>query len=138
MGSRVSFMLDIINAIKNNNMRKIPNYDPAELEHLLKVFRALVHKGHVMETQLKVPLSDLRDASEKGKWWVVGAAWNNPDGETTKINEKSTVKSGKEGSLSAKFSEKLLKLASQQRMNTDVRKAIFCSIMSAEVKRKIK
>ncbi|GAU99311.1 hypothetical protein RvY_10335 [Ramazzottius varieornatus] len=135
MGSRVVFMLDTISAIKNNNMRKIPNYDPAELEHLLKVFRALIHKGHVMEAQLKVPLTDLRNASEKGRWWVVGAAWNKPgqgDPVDNRVEADRKSRVGQEGSLSAKFSEKLLRLATQQRMNTDVRKAIFCSIMSAE------
>ena len=37
--SRVRFMLDVIMAIRNNNMRKIPNYDPEHLEHLRKLIR---------------------------------------------------------------------------------------------------
>jgi len=32
-------MLDILLAVKNNNMRKIPNYDPEHLEHLRKLLR---------------------------------------------------------------------------------------------------
>ena len=37
--SRVRFMLDVIMAVRNNNMRKIPNYDPEHLEHLKKLIR---------------------------------------------------------------------------------------------------
>ena len=40
--SRVRFMLDIILAIRNNNMRKIPNYDHEHLEHLRKLIRTYI------------------------------------------------------------------------------------------------
>lgn len=40
--SRVKFMLETILAIRNNNMRKIPNYDPTHLEHLRKLIRNYV------------------------------------------------------------------------------------------------
>lgn len=69
-------------------------------------------------------------AEEKGKWWVVGSAWtgNNitEDKSSNKINDNETnVKS---------YSQKLLQLARSQRMNTDVRRNIFCILMSAEVR----
>lgn len=62
-------------------------------------------------------------ADEKGKWWVVGSAWV---GNT----ETKTPETKKEAANT--FSQKLLELASKQRMNTDTRKNIFCIIMSAE------
>lgn len=40
--SHVKFMLETLMAIKNNNMRKIPNYDPEPLEHLKKVARGIL------------------------------------------------------------------------------------------------
>ena len=40
--SRVRFMLDIVMAIKNNNMRKIPNYDPEHLDHLRKLIKGFI------------------------------------------------------------------------------------------------
>lgn len=40
--SHVKFMLETLMAIKNNNMRKIPNYDPERLEHLKKVARGIL------------------------------------------------------------------------------------------------
>ena len=35
--SRLTYMLDILMAIRNNNMRKIPNYDPTHVDHLRKI-----------------------------------------------------------------------------------------------------
>ena len=40
--SHVRYMLEILMAIKNNNMRKIPNYDPERQEHLKKVARGIL------------------------------------------------------------------------------------------------
>ena len=37
--SRTRFMLETINALRNNNIRKIPNYDPAPLERARKIFK---------------------------------------------------------------------------------------------------
>ncbi len=59
----------------------------------------------------------------QGIWWQVGAA------ELTKLT------AGQEGTVSAEagdWSAELLQLAAQQRMNTDVRRAVFCIIMGSE------
>lgn len=63
---------------------------------------------------------------EKGKWWVVGSAWA---GNTENVN---SVKTDEKGGKKTMFSAKLLELARKQRMNTDIRKDIFCILMSAE------
>jgi nucleolar MIF4G domain-containing protein 1 len=58
--SRVRFMLDTINALKTNNSRKIPNYDPSLLDHMRRLLRGLVRsKGPADENQLKISLKDL-------------------------------------------------------------------------------
>lgn len=51
-------MLDILLAIKNNNMTKIPQYDPTHVEHLKKLMRTLIRKGNYV-TQLNISLDDL-------------------------------------------------------------------------------
>ncbi|XP_074027551.1 nucleolar MIF4G domain-containing protein 1 homolog [Leptinotarsa decemlineata] len=121
--SRVKFMLDILLAIKNNNVTKIPNYDTSYSEHMKKVMKAFIRKGNYV-TQLNISLEDLLNASERGRWWVVGSAWT---GNQSEENEKSEPAPVSEG-----FSAKLLELARKQRMNTDTRRNIFCIIMSAE------
>uniref|UniRef100_M0R6J5 Nucleolar protein with MIF4G domain 1 n=1 Tax=Rattus norvegicus TaxID=10116 RepID=M0R6J5_RAT len=69
--NRVRFMLETMLALKNNDMRKIPGYNPEPVEKLKKLQRALA-------------------------------------------------------------SSKMLELARKQRMNTDVRRNIFCTMMTSE------
>ncbi|XP_076653912.1 nucleolar MIF4G domain-containing protein 1 [Halictus rubicundus] len=121
--SRVRFMLDVLLAIKNNNVSKIPQYDPSHVEHLKKVLRTVIRKGNII-AQFNVTLEDLLHADENGKWWVVGSAWtgssNTASHEIVKTQEKFC------------FGKKILELAEKQRMNTDTRRNIFCILMTAE------
>ncbi|CAB3230481.1 unnamed protein product [Arctia plantaginis] len=121
-GSRIKFLLDVLMAVKNNNLMKIPNYDPSYTEHLKKMTKGIIRKGNYI-TPLNIRLEDLLKADERGKWWVVGSAWegniSRPEEKTSAIQVTTT-------------DQKLLELARKQRMNTDVRRSIFCVIMSAE------
>ncbi|XP_017771017.1 PREDICTED: nucleolar MIF4G domain-containing protein 1 homolog [Nicrophorus vespilloides] len=120
--ARVKFMLDVLLAIKNNNMHKIPNYDTSYSEHLKKISKGFIRKGNYV-TQLNISLEDLLKADERGKWWVVGSAWSGKVDD--KVDKVEKVKGDN-------FSQKLLDLAKKQRMSTDTRRNIFCIIMSAE------
>lgn len=51
-------MMDILLAIKNNNVRKIPNYDTTYSEHLKKLLKGFIRKGCYI-TQLNISLDDL-------------------------------------------------------------------------------
>ncbi|XP_015600311.1 nucleolar MIF4G domain-containing protein 1 [Cephus cinctus] len=121
--SRVKFMLDVLLAIKNNNVSKIPQYDPSHIEHLKKLMKTFVRKGNSV-TQFNIALNDLLEVNERGKWWIVGSAWigNSEDTKPTKNN----------ANLQPMFSQKILELARKQRMNTDIRRNIFCVLMTAE------
>ncbi|PBC25649.1 Nucleolar MIF4G domain-containing protein [Apis cerana cerana] len=121
--SRVKFMLDILLAIKNNNINKIPQYDPSHVEHLKKVIKNIIRKGNTI-TQFNVSLEDLLHVDEKGKWWIIGSAWSG----SNNISDKTNLKEHN----NLNFSIQILKLAQKQRMNTDIRKNIFCIIMTAE------
>ncbi|XP_043791161.1 nucleolar MIF4G domain-containing protein 1 homolog [Apis laboriosa] len=121
--SRVKFMLDILLAIKNNNINKIPQYDPSHVEHLKKVIKNIIRKGNTI-TQFNVSLEDLLNVDEKGKWWIIGSAWSG----SNNINDKTNLKEHN----NFNFSIQILKLAQKQRMNTDIRKNIFCILMTAE------
>lgn len=120
-------MLDILLAIKNNNVNKIPQYDPTIAEHLRKILKSLLVNGKYVIT-LNISLEDILSADDRGKWWVVGSAWTgrmNPIGGETKSNESRKQVE--------KFSDKLLELAHKQRMNTEDRRNTFCILMSSEV-----
>ncbi|CAH2044229.1 unnamed protein product, partial [Iphiclides podalirius] len=121
-GTRIKFLLEVLMAVKNNNLNKIPNYEPTYVEELKKATKAVVRKGNYV-APLNVRLEDLLKADERGKWWIVGSAW---EGAGLGRGEK------KAPAPPPGADQKLLELARQQRMNTDVRRSIFCVIMSAQ------
>lgn len=122
-------MLDVLLAIKNNNVNKIPQYDPSVAEHLRKILKTLLVNGKYVTT-LNITLDDLLNVDKRGKWWVVGSAWTGNINDIGAASKSITKSSRKE---EQKFSQQLLELARKQRMNTDDRRNIFCIIMSAEV-----
>lgn len=124
---RLKYMLDVLTAIKNNNVNRIPNYDPTLAEHLKKILKTLCVNGKYVTT-LNISLDDLLNAQNRGKWWVIGSAWS---GNINDIG--SAIKSTSSKKYEQRFSDQLLELARQQRMNTDERRNVFCVLMSAEV-----
>ncbi|XP_043254608.1 nucleolar MIF4G domain-containing protein 1 homolog [Colletes gigas] len=121
--SRVKYMLDVLLAIKNNNISKMPQYDSSHVEHLKKIIKSVIRKGNSV-TQFNVSLEDLLHTDENGKWWIIGSAW------TGSNNMDNQGKPERQNKLN--FGKKILDLAQKQRMNTDTRKNIFCILMTAE------
>ncbi|XP_054582270.1 nucleolar MIF4G domain-containing protein 1 isoform X4 [Eptesicus fuscus] len=123
----IRFMLETMLALKNNDMRKIPGYDPEPVEKLRKLQRALVRgAGSGTESQLRVSWDSVLNAEQTGRWWIVGSAWSGApmiDSRQQKALQKP---------LAGTVSAKMLELARKQRMNTDVRRNIFCTIMTSE------
>lgn len=123
--TRVMFMLDILTAVKNNNVSKIPQFDPLLVEHFRKLLKQFIRSGKYITT-LAVTLEDLLSADERGKWWLVGSAWAG----TSKKEEAKTLQSS--NSVQDEQREKIFALAKKQRMNTDDKKNIFYILMTAE------
>lgn len=125
---RLRFMVDILNAVKNNNMTKLPQYDPELAENLRKQLKGMLRNERYVVT-LNITLEDLLRADKVGKWWIVGSAW------TGNLAEMGTAQAEQEKQRqqpgSQRFSEQLLELAKKQHMNTAERRNIFCIIMSA-------
>jgi nucleolar MIF4G domain-containing protein 1 len=139
--SRLKFMLESLVAIKNNDIRKLTDsfYSDDQIncediyELLIKRIKTLYSNNmKYNDVQLNVSLSDLLNSNKRGKWWIVGSAWSNEDNnkvedESDNVESRKLFKQNK-----SNFSEKLLELAHKQHMNTDIRRTIFCIIMSAE------
>jgi nucleolar MIF4G domain-containing protein 1 len=145
-------MIEILSNLKNNKAKKAigggANGTGAQevVERLKKFLSGMNKKRHGDESfyyisgirqshgfravkphePLRVSLEDLRSAENRGKWWLVGAAWNG--------DPLAEIKENSSGSASVAGQEsKLLKLARKQGMNTDIRRSIFVVLMSSEV-----
>ncbi|XP_034985599.2 nucleolar MIF4G domain-containing protein 1 [Zootoca vivipara] len=124
--SRVCFMLETMLALKNNDMRKIPGYDPEPVEKLRKLQRTLTHNSSGKDAQVRVSLESLLTAEQVGRWWIVGSSWTGaPMIDSTSNQIQPILPVGK-------VSSKILELARKQRMNTDIRRNIFCILMTSE------
>lgn len=65
------------------------------------------------------------NVNERGRWWVVGSAWKPAD--------EKHASTTKQSSSDKSFSPELLALAKRAKMNTELRRNVFCSILSSEV-----
>ncbi|XP_010789514.1 nucleolar MIF4G domain-containing protein 1-like, partial [Notothenia coriiceps] len=75
--TRVRFMLETMLALKNNDMRKIPGYDPEPMEKLRKLQRTLLQRrAGGRDMKLRVSLDNLLAADQIGRWWIVGSSWS--------------------------------------------------------------
>lgn len=118
-GKRMEFMLETICEIKNNKKR--PKEDSTPHNRLKKWLQKL----RVEEVQLRgIKWDKLLDPNKKGQWWHSG------DIET--IVKDSTAEIADVIDAEVAEAQKMLHLASAQRMNTEARRAIFCIIMSGE------
>ncbi|KAM6970813.1 nucleolar MIF4G domain-containing protein 1 [Tautogolabrus adspersus] len=127
--TRVRFMLETMMALKNNDMRKIPGYDPEPVERLRKLQRTLINRSAGgSDVKLRVSLENLLAAEQVGRWWIVGSSWSG----APMINKEQGNATSKQGAAEGQFSAKVLDLARKQRMNTEVRRNIFCVIMTSE------
>ncbi|GMP98368.1 hypothetical protein CsSME_00046287 [Camellia sinensis var. sinensis] len=115
---RMEFMLETIFDIKNNKKRA--KEDTPQHTRIKKWLQKLRVEG-ILIRGLK--WSKLVDPDKKGQWWLSG------DMASTTSNFEEVANTIDKESLEA---QKLLQLAAVQRMNTDLRRAIFCVIMSGE------
>ena len=124
--TRITYMLDVLMAIKNNNVTKIPQYDATIVDHFRKLLKQFVRPGKYVTT-LALTLDDLLNAEERGKWWLVGSAWSGNDGQDK--NKKSDFQ---EETTNDEHRNKIMALAKKQRMNTDAKRNVFYVLMTAE------
>lgn len=118
ISKRMEFMLETICDIKNNKKRV--KEDPAHHTRIKKWLQKLRVEG-ILIRGLK--WSKLLDPEKKGQWWLSG------DMASTMDNVAEIASTIDKEVLEA---QKMLQLAAAQRMNTEVRRQIFCIIMSGE------
>uniref|UniRef100_A0ACD5W238 Uncharacterized protein n=1 Tax=Avena sativa TaxID=4498 RepID=A0ACD5W238_AVESA len=115
---RMEFMLETICDIKNNKKRS--KEDPLHHTRIKKWLQKLKSEDILLRG---LKWSKLLDPEKKGQWWLSGDVSSTASNieDVAAVTSKEVVEA-----------QKLVQLAAAQRMNTDIRRAIFCIIMSAE------
>ncbi|KAF7720685.1 suppressor of glycerol defect [Apophysomyces ossiformis] len=132
---RHKFMLETLADVKNNKIKSgsaLNKQGDKELVLKMKKYlNGLGKKRAVRSTEaLRVSLDDIHQIETKGKWWLVGASWkDNLVGTESKYASSKVPEDLKKDQS---MQEALLKLARKQGMNTDIRRSVFVTIMSAE------
>lgn len=135
---RTKFLIETINDLKNNRMRTGVVASAVTSEHTIrmkKILGTLNARSIKASEPMRIGLRDIHDSDKKGKWWLVGASWAG-----SAVGGRENLESSKGGVHRAEDSyfpgdnnsgADLVQLAREQRMNTDIRRAIFVTIMSA-------
>ncbi|VEU24141.1 DEKNAAC105312 [Brettanomyces naardenensis] len=125
--TRTKFLVETITSLRNNKLKGIESENTGQL--LTRIRKQLGRVGNGTNSDpIKVTLDDIEHVEERGKWWLVGSAWKGNSQEPKKENREEAEEDLDwldEGQAD------WLEIAKQQRMNTDVRRAIFISVMSA-------
>lgn len=128
-------MIETVNNLKNNRAKGGAAASAVVAEHVTRMRKIVgslnAHTNRASEP-LRVGLHDIRNAEKSGKWWLVGASWRGEEVDQSKsAHSKGSEQLDFGGSDDDYESTNLLQLAKEQRMNTEIRRAIFISIMSA-------
>jgi nucleolar MIF4G domain-containing protein 1 len=131
---RTKFMIETINDLKNNKMKTGAVASAVTSEHTIRMKKILgsLNTRNIKGTEpLRIGLQDIRESDKKGKWWLVGASWSG--NASDRGDNLSTVESINKTMLPLEDAgtSDLVELAREQRMNTDIRRVIFVTIMSA-------
>ncbi|KAH0542081.1 hypothetical protein FGG08_003461 [Glutinoglossum americanum] len=134
---RTKFMIETINDLKNNRLKAGTTASAVKSQHTIqmrKILGSLNTRAIRASEPMRLDLRDIRDADEKGKWWLVGASWSKGNGDLRNpIPSKRLCPQDRTASAEAdgEGTTDLVQLAREQRMNTDIRRAIFITIMCA-------
>ncbi|KAJ3993173.1 hypothetical protein F5050DRAFT_1810751 [Lentinula boryana] len=136
LSSRTRFMLETLHNLKMNKVKRLgtQNQGGEAVERLKKFLGGLNKKRHVLAHEpLRITLDDLHSAETKGKWWLVGAAWDgDPLVDRQQGTEQDTATSKLIQNEEVASNNALLKMAKNHGMNTDIRRSIFVVLMSSE------
>ena len=131
---RTKFMIETVNNLKNNRSKARAATSAVVAEHVIRIKNILgsLNTGPTKANEpLRIGLADIRNAEKSGKWWLVGASWKGKGEQNIEPEAKVSENLDIGGGIDDFESTSLLQLAKEQRMNTEVRRAIFISIMSA-------
>ncbi|KAL8713885.1 MAG: hypothetical protein Q9220_002031 [cf. Caloplaca sp. 1 TL-2023] len=134
---RTKFMIETMNNLKNNRVKTGMVASSTVSEHVVRMKKSLgsLNARSVKASEpLRIGLQDIRESDRRGKWWLVGASYKDQEKDaealTSSLENLGAGRSAGRDHLQDAAGD-LLQIAREQRMNTDVRRAIFVAVMSA-------
>lgn len=123
---RTSVMLEMLADLKNNKSKRQASSNADMIHSLRKWIGSLKHMdaSRAATPCIKVPLQDLLDGEQRGRWWRAGAYWEGRTASKPTVTPVPKAISSEENALLQKIGKKL-------KMNTEIRKNIFMVIMSS-------
>ena len=130
-------MIETIHNLKNNRMKTGAVASAIVSEHTIRMKKTLgsLNTRDIKASEpLRISLDDIKDTEKRGKWWLVGASYRDRDAEQQ--SNHAEVYQTSQIARSRKDDERhepndLIQLAREHHMNTDIRRSIFVTIMSA-------
>uniref|UniRef100_A0A0K0F682 MI domain-containing protein n=1 Tax=Strongyloides venezuelensis TaxID=75913 RepID=A0A0K0F682_STRVS len=127
---KLKFSVEELLDLKISNITKFcSKFDEKDMLHMVKVIQGFTKGSSQKEGALGMSVDDLLNASERGRWWIVGSAWQ-PSGNPLSKENSGLLNNRKSNFMN--FDPSLLELAKKAKMNLEHRKNIFCIIMSGE------
>ncbi|GMR37362.1 hypothetical protein PMAYCL1PPCAC_07557, partial [Pristionchus mayeri] len=128
---RMRFLIEELNGLR----KSVTSFDTADLDNMTSLYHGMMKKETSTERELGMSLEDLMLAEERGRWWIVGSAFRLPtDGSRVTVGmEAGGGGARKQVSRDGlNFDSEMLDLAKRAGMNTEVRRNVFCSVVSAK------
>ncbi|GMS85084.1 hypothetical protein PENTCL1PPCAC_7259 [Pristionchus entomophagus] len=123
---RMHFLIEDLNGLR----KSVTSFETADLDHMTGLYHGMMKKETNTERELGMSLDDLMQAEERGRWWIVGSAFRLPtDGSRVTVGMEA---GGGGGKKQLNFDSEILDLAKRAAMNTEVRRNVFCSVVSAK------
>ena len=142
--SRAQFMVQAISDLKNNKRKRNDTTHDEKTSQYRKAIGRMKAQVTAMKggraadsSGLRISLKDILDIETKGRWWKVGAIWKgnqhhaNSKNVSYGSNPLNETELEIEDFQTTDKQKRLLKLAKKQRMNSDLRRSIFCIIMGS-------
>ncbi|SCU83367.1 LADA_0C10990g1_1 [Lachancea dasiensis] len=134
---RMKFLLEVMSDLKNNRLK--PSILAASHANLKKTLTNFIGGASSTSDPLQVTLNDIQNIETRGKWWLVGASWKGNMVSAFEDQDNSNLGPKTPSKKKLVIQDDILddipdwsEIARAQRMNTEVRRAIFVSIMSAQ------
>ncbi|KAJ2066361.1 suppressor of glycerol defect, partial [Coemansia sp. S2] len=133
---RCQFMVESLTNLKDNRMRNTMSASADNVAKLKKFLGNMDKRRSVASAEpINIGLQDIHEVETKGKWWLVGASWvgnqYDPENEGSSVGAREALRKMQDETGNSEM-ERLLKLAREQHMNTDVRRSIFITLLSSD------